>query len=136
MAPLFSTFGSGEVKEYVGYVRTSRPARGDDFAGYADLGVSVNTAAKSGTEQYAPSTFLSVHSDDESIGIGDKVLVKGLLRSRTDESGEKTYYSLDRYTLFPVVVLEKAKAKDAAATTTKTATKSAAPAQEDLDEDF
>jgi hypothetical protein len=134
MAPLFSTFGSGEVKEFVGYVRTSRPARGDDFSGYADLGVSVNTAAK-GTEQYAPSIFLSVHSDDESIGIGDKVLVKGLLRSRTDESGEKTYYSLDRYTLFPVVVLEKAKAKDAAATTTKATTKSAAPAVED-DEDF
>jgi hypothetical protein len=134
MAPLFSTFGSGEVKEYVGYVRTSRPARGDDFAGYADLGVSVNTAAK-GAEQYAPSVFLSVHSDDESIGIGDKVLVKGLLRSRTDESGEKIYYSLDRYTLFPVVVLEKAKAKDGAATT-KTATKSAAPAQDDNEDDF
>jgi hypothetical protein len=130
MAPLFSAFGSGEVKEFVGYVRTSRPARGDDFAGYADLGVSVNTAAK-GAEQYAPSVFLSVHSDDESIGIGDKVLVKGLLRSRTDESGEKTYYSLDRYTLFPVVVLEKAKAKDAAATT-----KSATPAQEDDSDDF
>ena len=134
MAPLFSTFGSGEVKEYVGYVRTSRPARGDDFAGYADLGVSVNTAAK-GAEQYAPSVFLLVHSDDESIGIGDKVLVKGLLRSRTDESGEKIYYSLDRYTLFPVVVLEKAKAKDGAATT-KTATKSAAPAQDDNEDDF
>jgi hypothetical protein len=134
MAPLFSTFGSGEVKEYVGYVRTSRPARGDDFAGYADLGVSVNTAAK-GAEQYAPSVFLFVHSDDESIGIGDKVLVKGLLRSRTDESGEKIYYSLDRYTLFPVVVLEKAKAKDGAATT-KTATKSAAPAQDDNEDDF
>ncbi len=132
MAPLFNQIGSGEVKEYVGYVRTSRPAIGDDFAGYANLGVSVNTAAK-GAEQYAPSVFLSVHSDDESIGIGDKVLVKGLLKSRTDESGEKTYYSLDRYTLFPVVVLEKAKAKDAA--TTKTATKSAAPAVED-DEDF
>jgi hypothetical protein len=134
MAPLFSQFGSGKVEEFVGYVRTSRPARGDDFAGYADLGVSVNTAAK-GAEQYAPSVFLSVHSDDESIGIGDKVLVKGLLRSRTDESGEKTYYSLDRYTLFPVVVLEKAKAKDAA-TTTKTATKSAAPTVEDDSDDF
>jgi hypothetical protein len=129
MAPLFSAFGSGKVEEFVGYVRTSRPARGDDFAGYADLGVSVNTAAK-GAEQYAPSIFISVHSDDETVGIGDKVLVKGLLRSRKDDSGEKTYYSLDRYTLFPVVVLEKAKAKDAAATT-----KSAAPAQDD-DEDF
>lgn len=135
MAPLFSQFGSGKVEEFVGYVRTSRPARGDDFAGYADLGVSVNTAAK-GAEQYAPSVFLSVHSDDESIGIGDKVLVKGLLRSRKDDSGEKTYYSLDRYTLFPVVVLEKAKAKDAAATTTKTATKSAAPTVEDDSDDF
>jgi hypothetical protein len=58
-----------------------------------------------------------------------------LLRSRTDESGEKIYYSLDRYTLFPVVVLEKAKAKDGAATT-KTATKSAAPAQDDNEDDF
>lgn len=135
MAPLFSQFGSGQVQEFVGYVRTSRPARGDDFAGYADLGVSVNTAAK-GAEQYAPSVFLSVHSDDESIGIGDKVLVKGLLRSRTDESGEKTYYSLDRYTLFPVVVLEKAKAKEGAATTTKAATKSATPEQNDFDDDF
>jgi hypothetical protein len=132
MAPLFSVIGSGKVEEFVGYVRTSRPARGDDFAGYADLGVSVNTATKSGAEQYAPSIFLSVHSDDESIGIGDKVLVKGLLRSRTDESGEKTYYSLDRYTLFPVVVLEKAKAKDAAATTTKTAV----PTVEDDSDDF
>jgi len=131
MAPLFSQFGSGKVEEFVGYVRTSRPARGDDFSGFADLGVSVNTAAK-GAGQYAPSIFLSVHSDDESIGIGDKVLVKGLLRSRTDESGEKTYHSLDRYTSFPVVVLEKAKAKDGATATNKTVTAST----DDYDDDF
>ena len=136
MATLFPQINSALVQEFVGYVRTIKAAYGDDFANYSDLGVSVNTGKKGAGQQYAPSEFISALTDDNSIKEGDKVVIKGLLSSRTSDKNDKTYYSLDRYTLFPVIVLEKAKPRDGATTNTKTTTKSAAPVADDDDEDF
>lgn len=131
MAPLFPQINSGLVQEFVGYVRTIKAAYGEDFANYSELGVSVNTGKKAAGEQYAPSVFVSVLTEDNKITEGDKVLIKGLLSSRTSDKNDKTYYSLDRYSLFAVIVLEKAKAKDGATTTKKKA-----PVADDYDTDF
>jgi|NOAtaT_6_FD_contig_81_2709423_length_1051_multi_2_in_0_out_0_2 hypothetical protein len=130
MAPLFSAIGSGKVEKFFGRVTGTKQANGN-FSEYTDVSVSVNTAAKRDGEQYAPSIFISALTTDDSIEKGDKVVIEGILTSR--EYNGKTYYQLSPFQLFPIVVLEKA--KDGAATTTKTATKSAAPAVED-DEDF
>ena len=133
MAPLFNQIGSGEIKKLYGRVISTKQASGK-FSAYTDISVSVEQRTKEEGEQYAPSLIVTALTLDDSIDKGDKVIIEGVLKTR--EYNEKTYYQLSPFVILPVTVVEKA-GQQGQATAAKTAiTKSAAPAQDDLDEDF
>ncbi len=114
MAPLFSAIGSGKVEKFFGRVTGTKQASGN-FSEYTDVSVSVNTAAKSEGQQYAPSIFISALTTDDSIEKGDQVAIEGILTSRV--YNEKTYYQLSPFQIFPITVLKKASEGQAAAKT-------------------
>lgn len=133
MAPLFNQIGSGEIKKLYGRVISTKQASGK-FSDYTDISVSVDQRAKEDGEQYAPSIIVTALTLDDSIEKGDKVVIEGVLKTR--EYNGKTYYQMSPFVILPVTVVERAGQGQAPAATTKAATKSAAPAQDDLDEDF
>ncbi|MCA2593999.1 MAG: hypothetical protein IM526_02410 [Microcystis sp. M38BS1] len=132
MAPLFSAIGSGEIKKLYGRVISTKQASGK-FSAYTDISVSVEQRAKEEGEQYAPSLIVTALTLDDSIEKGDKVIIEGVLKTR--EYNDKTYYQMSPFVILPVTVVEKA-GQQGQAPAAKTVTKSAAPAQDDLDEDF
>jgi hypothetical protein len=132
MAPLFNQIGSGEIKKLYGRVISTKQASGK-FSAYTDISVSVEQRAKEESEQYAPTLIVTALTLDDSIEKGDKVIIEGVLKTR--EYNDKTYYQLSPFVILPVTVVEKA-GQQGQTTTTKTATKSAAPAVEDDDADF
>lgn len=129
MAPLFNQIGSGEIKKLYGRVISTKQASGK-FSAYTDISVSVDQRAKEEGEQYAPSIIVTALTLDDSIEKGDKVIIEGVLKTR--EYNNKTYYQMSPFVILPVTVVEKAGQGQAPAATTK----SAAPAQDDLDDDF
>lgn len=131
MAPLFNQIGSGEIKKLYGRVISTKQASGK-FSAYTDISVSVDQRAKEDGEQYAPSIIVTALTLDDSIEKGDKVVIEGVLKTR--EYNGKTYYQMSPFVILPVTVVERA--SQSQTSTTKTATKSAAPAQDDLDDDF
>ena len=129
MAPLFNQIGSGEIKKLYGRVISTKQASGK-FSAYTDISVSVEQRAKEEGEQYAPSIIVTALTLDDTVEKGDKVIIEGVLKTR--EYNDKTYYQMSPFVILPVTVVEKAGQGQSPAATTK----SAAPAQYDLDDDF